>query len=81
LNERAGHRSSSAPADPSGAASPAPRAAVDREAIIDALARCEGNVTRAARVLGTHRTQLRRWIKRFGIDPAQHGAPADDDEG
>jgi hypothetical protein len=30
-----------------------------------------GNVTAAARALAVHRTQLRRWIERHGIDPRQ----------
>jgi transcriptional regulator with AAA-type ATPase domain len=38
----------------------------DTGRIRDALAREHGNVTRAARALGMHRTQLRRWL-------AQHG--------
>jgi transposase-like protein len=33
------------------------------------LGREGGNVARTARALGVHRTQLRRWIVRHGIDP------------
>jgi len=51
-------------------ATPPTADAPDRESIIAALRKEGGNVTRAARAIGTHRTQLRRWIERFGIDPA-----------
>jgi DNA-binding NtrC family response regulator len=40
-----------------------------RERIAAALALHGGNVSRAARELGVHRTQLRRWLERFGMDP------------
>ena len=36
------------------------------EAIERTLRECGGNVTRAARVLGMHRNQLRRWVARRG---------------
>lgn len=39
-----------------------------REDIEDTLRRAAGNVSRAARALGLHRTQLRRMIERHGID-------------
>ncbi len=39
------------------------------------LKRLDGNVSAAARELGVHRTQLRRWLERHGIDPRTH-APA-----
>ena len=41
---------------------------VDRETIERALSAAGGNVSAAARALGVHRTQLRRWIARLGID-------------
>ncbi|WP_437324341.1 sigma 54-interacting transcriptional regulator [Sorangium sp. So ce381] len=41
-----------------------------RLAIETALRREQGNVTRAARSLGMHRNQLRRWLARHGIDSA-----------
>lgn len=43
-----------------------------------ALAENQGNVTRAARALGLHRNQLRRWLaKRDGVAPADEGAEGD----
>ncbi len=41
-----------------------------RLAIEAALRREQGNVTRAARSLGMHRNQLRRWLARHGVDSA-----------
>ncbi len=40
-----------------------------REAIETALQTQAGNVAAAARALGVHRTQLYRWMKRYGIAP------------
>ena len=74
LGERAGQRSAAPAAteiDTPAEREPPPREAPDREQIVEVLRREGGNVTRAARALGTHRTQLRRWIKRYEIDPAQ----------
>lgn len=42
--------------------SPTAKSAPDDETIERALEKAEGNVTQAARDLGMHRTQLRRWI-------------------
>jgi DNA-binding NtrC family response regulator len=46
--------------------------ATDADARIrETLARERGNVSRAARALGMHRTQLRRWLAAHGTpDPA-----------
>lgn len=44
------------------------------EEIEGALEHARGNVTAAARALGVHRNQLRRWIARSGIDPVRFGA-------
>jgi len=41
----------------------------DDQAVLAALREARGNVSRAARSLGWHRTQLRRWIEKHGIDP------------
>jgi DNA-binding NtrC family response regulator len=41
-------------------------------AIVSALERERGNVTRAAQALGMHRTQLRRWLAQHQIDPRQY---------
>lgn len=45
-------------------------ACLSRITVEEALRRERGNVTRAARALGLHRSQLRRWITREGIQPA-----------
>jgi transcriptional regulator of acetoin/glycerol metabolism len=52
---------------------PAPDASIDATtaAILDALRRENGNVTRAARDLRVHRNQLRRWLERHQVDPRQ----------
>jgi DNA-binding NtrC family response regulator len=56
---------------------PIPTSDIDREAIIAGLKRENGNVTRTARALGLHRTQLRRLIARHQIDPKLYGIDAD----
>jgi transcriptional regulator with PAS, ATPase and Fis domain len=45
-----------------------------REKIEEALRVAQGNISQAARTLGVHRTQLRRWMIRHGLDPRQFGA-------
>jgi ActR/RegA family two-component response regulator len=40
--------------------------------VLDALRSTAGNVAASARALGVHRTQLRRFIERRGIDPAAY---------
>ena len=54
---------------------------LSREAIEAGLKKEQGNVTGAARVLGMHRNQLRRWLARTGVDPRVFGsgAEAEDD--
>lgn len=54
---------------------------LSRESIEAGLKREQGNVTRAARSLGMHRNQLRRWLARTGVDPKLFGSgvEADDD--
>ena len=37
--------------------------------IQDALRAAGGNVTRAAAALGMHRTALRRWLEKHGVEP------------
>jgi len=73
----AGTESTATPAAP--AASPPP----SKARITSVLKRCEGNVSEAARELGMHRTQLRRWLDRHGLEPRTFAppgrAPADDD--
>jgi transcriptional regulator of acetoin/glycerol metabolism len=53
---------------------------LSREAIEAGLKREQGNVTRAARALGMHRNQLRRWIARHNVDPKAFGAGAESDD-
>ena len=47
--------------------------AARKDAIEAALRTARGNVSHAARQLGVHRTQLRRWIAHLGLDPATYG--------
>jgi transcriptional regulator with PAS, ATPase and Fis domain len=51
------------------AAAPRPKPArvTDAEAVTEALRQANGNVTHAARALGWHRTQLRRWMTKHGV--------------
>jgi transcriptional regulator of acetoin/glycerol metabolism len=46
---------------------PAPVPVTDVAAVAEALRVAGGNVTGAARALGWHRTQLRRWITKHGV--------------
>ncbi len=52
---------------------------LSREAIEAGLKREQGNVTRAARALGMHRNQLRRWLTRHSVDPRLFGGGAEAD--
>ncbi|MCC6998574.1 MAG: sigma 54-interacting transcriptional regulator [Deltaproteobacteria bacterium] len=56
------------------AAGAAPEPAITRAGIEAALARAHGNVSQAARELGMHRTQLRRYVTSFAIDPRRFGS-------
>jgi DNA-binding NtrC family response regulator len=69
-------------AQPRASSKPPPpiSAEANRDAVEAALQQERGNVTGAARVLGVHRNQLRRWLIRLGIDPATFGGPDGDDE-
>src|SRR6185369_11513954 len=53
---------------------------VSREAIESALKRELGNVTRAARSLGLHRNQLRRWLARHNVDAKSFGSGSEPEE-
>jgi DNA-binding NtrC family response regulator len=53
-------------------------AELPREVIEGALRAEQGNVTRAARTLGMHRNQLRRWIAKNNVDPKTFGSGEDD---
>lgn len=48
---------------------PTREADLERDAVFSALARCEGKVAKAARELGVHRNQLRRWLDKNSVDP------------
>jgi transcriptional regulator of acetoin/glycerol metabolism len=48
-------------------ASPEVEPAATRESLAAALAAHDGNISAAARALGVHRTQLRRWLERQGL--------------
>jgi DNA-binding NtrC family response regulator len=50
----------------------------ERGAIEAALAQHGGRVATAARALGIHRNQLRRWLTRNKIDPTRSGGPGGD---
>jgi transcriptional regulator of acetoin/glycerol metabolism len=58
-------------APPSASASTAPRSEQDealREKLIGLLTVHRGNVVAVSRAIGTRRTQIYRWARRFGID-------------
>jgi DNA-binding NtrC family response regulator len=55
-------------ASPSAAPSPSSPPPT-RARLTGVLTRAQGNVSAAARELGVHRTQLRRWMERHGLDP------------
>ncbi len=69
LPESAGREIEGARRTPTGSAIAIPGPELTREAIETALRAEQGNVTRAARALGMHRNQLRRWITKNGVDP------------
>lgn len=66
---------SSNPSDSPEQSLPKLRAPVERAHIEEALRAGQGNISEAARILGAHRTQVCRWIARYGIDAKQF-APA-----
>ncbi len=68
LDELAGRRPESRePASPRRRASTLRRAAVE-----NALVEAGGELSRAAKLLGVHRSQLRRWLARKGMDPVAY---------
>jgi transcriptional regulator with GAF, ATPase, and Fis domain len=63
-----------------------PRAATptpppSKEQIEAALKEQSGNVARTARALGVHRTQLRRWLERYGLIGSGGATPDGDGDG
>jgi transcriptional regulator with GAF, ATPase, and Fis domain len=73
FEEPQGTRTTSAPASHAAPvalpASPAGNAPEERRKVEELLRRTAGNVSRTARLLGWHRTQLRRFMEREGLDP------------
>ena len=82
LSETAGREMGEAPpAPPTPPPPPAPAhvsADLTREIVEAALKRQDGNVTRAARELGLHRNQLRRWLTKNVVEPTSFG-PGEDE--
>ena len=74
-SERTGDRSRTTRAKN---ASKATSMAPPREVLVAALQASGGNITHAARALTLHRTQLRRWLLRYGLDGS---AASDQDDG
>jgi transcriptional regulator of acetoin/glycerol metabolism len=74
-------REGAAPSGGSAAEAPAAVSAPSRARIARLLERCKGNVSAAARALGVHRTQLRRWMDRHGIDARAFGPAGSDGAG
>ncbi len=62
---------------PAEAERPATLPELERQALVRALALCEGNVTRAARELGISRDTLRYRIEKFQIDSGGGASPGD----
>ncbi len=56
---------------PAKAIAETPTAPPDRAVLEAALRSAAGNVSAAARILGMHRTQLRRWLTRYGLSVAE----------
>jgi len=79
---RESHLAGSAGMPPAGSVKPVlPRASeeqvreadLERSQVVEALKRCEGRVATAARELGVHRNQLRRWLEKHKVDPKLPG--------
>lgn len=49
---------------------------LEKEEVIEALKASQGNVSRAAQILSTHRRQLQRLLRRYGIDKKDFQANA-----
>lgn len=52
-----------------------PAAVPTPETLVEALREAMGNVKLAAESRGWHRTQMYRWLRKYGIDPATFRAP------
>ena len=48
-----------------------PRSLPERARVEEALAQSGGNISAAARLLGLHRTQLKRLFEKFGMTPGR----------
>jgi two-component system response regulator HydG len=69
--------SSREPGEEAGAVAPRPKPGPDRERILDALARTQGNRTRAAKLLGISRVTLWKWMRSLGMQPDDGGTQAE----
>ena len=54
-----------------------PRGELEKDAVLEALRANGGNVTKVARELGVHRTQLRRFLAKHGLDAKDLGPTAE----
>jgi Nif-specific regulatory protein len=45
-----------------------PKKSLEKDEVIEAMKASQGNVSRAAQILSTHRRQLQRLLRRYGID-------------
>jgi transcriptional regulator with GAF, ATPase, and Fis domain len=54
---------------PTAAKGLSPESEALRQRVVASLSEHGGNVTHVGRALGTSRTQVQRWLKRFGLDP------------
>jgi len=65
-----------AAAEPDGDADPALALdALRQQHLCKLLERAGGNLSEVARLMGKHRTQIQRWLKRYGIDPERYRLP------
>jgi DNA-binding NtrC family response regulator len=69
LAETAGAPPPSSRAEKPAEDAPVREADLQYDAVVAALQRCEGKVATAARELGVHRNQLRRFLEKHGLDP------------
>ncbi len=74
LDAAAGVGADKGDARPPRARAPGTSTAPPREILVEALRAANGNITAAARALSVHRTQLKRWLARYDLDPKR---PAD----
>jgi DNA-binding NtrC family response regulator len=73
LGETAGSAFAAAPGEAAAPGTPSSSDPPTRARLAAALRRAEGNISAAARELGLHRTQMKRWMERHGLDAAAFG--------